>query len=334
MALTRSRFVDFAPTDEPLLLTQSDIDLFLLLQEFPYLALPFIGELLGYPRTVERGKDGRERVRYEYLRKRLLRLRKNGGYLKCPAESWRAANSRYRPAVYALTLKGKTVLKERGLYKLSFKLGNDFAHDFGSCLIPASFKLGALASPALRFVSAQEIIDYPRCPQTTRDAPEPFAVPVSYTHKATRIDTHKEHDWEPFGIALKLGNGKERKILFPGHEFDRTTEPLETDDVHRTSMTRHLLSILALLDHGYERHFGTGRFFVPVVTIGEQRMQSIMRLVGKLTDGKGSRHILFKHIDDFSSYANFPPATGHMLTEPWQRAGFEPFDILKEIGAA
>ena len=331
---TRSRFVDFAPTDEPLSLTRSDIDIFLLLQEFPYLALPYIGELLGYKATVERGRDSRARTRYEYLRKRLLRLRKNGGYLKCPAESWRAANARYRPAVYALTPKGKMELKERGLYTPPFKLGNDFAHDFGSCLVPASFKLGVQSHPQLRYIDAQEIIDHPRCPQTTREAAEPFVLPVTYFHRQTRVEAHKEHDWSPFGIAYKLDDGKERKILFPGHEFDRVTEPLETDDAHRTSITRHLLSILSLLERGYERHFGTGRFFVPIITIGEVRMQSMMRLLLKLTDGKGSRHILFKHVDDFASFANFPPATGHMLTEPWQRAGHEPFDILKEIGAA
>ena len=123
-------------------------------------------------------------------------------------------------------------------------------------------------------------------------------------------------------------------MFFFGHEFDRDSEPLTSGDIERSSMVRHLLSILALLDGGYKSHFGIPSGYVPIVTIGRGRMESIMRLLLKLTDGKGSRHILFKRIDDFSSYASFPPATGHMLTEPWQRAGHEPLDILKEIGAA
>lgn len=333
MTNTRSRFVDYAPTDNALVLQQSDIAIFLLLQEFPYLALPYIGELLGHEKKTYL-QSGKPVVRYPSLRRRLGRLRKDGGYLKCPAESWNAANSRYRPAVYALTIKAKAVLKERGLYSQSFKLGTEFAHDFGSCLIPASFRIGVLGQPKLRFIPAQEIIDHPACPASTREAAEPFTIPVSFMHKDKLVETQKEHDWSPWGIGFKLDNGKQRRMFFFGHEFDRDSEPLTSGDIERSSMTRHLLSILSLLDGGYKSHFGIPGGFVPVVTIGQQRMQSIMRLLLKLTDGKGSRHILFKHIDDFSSYASFPPATGHMLTEPWERAGFEPFDILKEIGAA
>jgi len=329
----RSRFIDFAPgNDASVRLLKTDIEIFQLLQEFPYLALPYIGELLGYAKKTY-VQNGKPVVRYPTLRARLARLRKDGGYLQCPAASWSASNSRYRPAVYALTPKGKALLKEKGLFKPSFKLGNDFAHDFASCLIPASFRIGVLANPALRYITGREMLDHPKCPPNTRDAVEPFVIPVSYYHRNQRVEAHKEHDWEPFGIALNLSGGKERKILFPGHEFDRDTEPLGTDNVHRTSMTRHLLSILALLDRGYEKHLGTDRFFVPIVTIGEQRMRGIIRLLLKLTEGKGSKHILFKHINDFSSYASFPPATGHMLTKPWERAGHEPFDILDALGA-
>src|SRR5471030_143492 len=135
MASTRSRFVDYAPNDTTVSLHQGDIDIFLLLQEFPYLALPYIAELLGHEKqTYIQG--GKPVVRYSSLRFRLSRLRKDGGYLRCPPQSWQAANSRYKPAVYALTPKGKEELKKRGMDRLSFKLGNEFAHDFGSCLIP------------------------------------------------------------------------------------------------------------------------------------------------------------------------------------------------------
>lgn len=326
----RSRFIDYAPT-KTVHLTQDDIAIFELLQEFPYLPLPYIGELLGYTKKtyIQAGKPVE---RYPTLRFRLARLRKDGGYLKCPKESWQAANARYKPAVYALTVKGKEELKKRGLYKPSFKLGSDFAHDFGSCLIPASFRIAVNQDTRLRYIDAKEILEHPTCPPETRALAEPFTIPVSYTHRTQRVESHKEHDWAPFGIACQLEHGRERKILFAGHEFDRGTEPLETDNAHRTSITRHFLSILALLDRGYEHHFGTGRFFVPIVTIGDVRMRSMMRLLLKLTEGKGSRHILFKQLDDFTTFSSFPPATGHMLTVPWQRAGCDPFDISEAIG--
>ena len=329
---SRPRFVDYAPSNTNVILHQGDFDVFLLLQEFPYLPLPFIGELLGHSSKVylERGKQV---VRYDALRRRLRRLRKDGGYLRCPKESWSAANTRYRPAVYALTLKAKEALKERGLDRPSFRLGNDFAHDFGSCLIPASFNIGVRARPDLRIITPKAILDHPACPPGTAKAPEPFTIPVSYYHRNQRIETQKKHDWSPWGIEATRENGGKSRMFFFGHEFDRDTEPLEAHDTERSSMTRHLLSILALLEGGYTRHFGIPRGYVPIVTIGEARMRSIMRLLLKLTKGKGSKHILFKHVEDFASFAPFPPATGHMLTVPWERAGYEPFNILAELGA-
>ena len=324
--------VDYAPRPNkpPPVIGKGDIDLFLLLQDFPYLSLPFIGELLGRKKHV-RIENGEPRERYETLSDRLARLRHDGGYLRCPIESWPRQGAKKRHAVYALTTKGKLALKECGLYLPTYRLGNDFAHAFGSCVVPASFKLGVLANAQLRFIDAKEIIAHGACPAMTRDAQEPFSIPVSFTHNRHTIETTKEHDWAPFGIGYKHDKG-ERKIFFPGIEFDRDSEPLEASDMARSSLTRHLLMILALLDGGYKRQFGLPAVFVPIVTIGEVRMRSIMKLLLKLTDGKGSKHILFKHIPDFASYENFPPATGHMLTEPWERAGYEPLDILEVLG--
>jgi hypothetical protein len=140
MPSPRSRFVDYAPSGMPVVVGERDIAILALLQDFPYLSVPYIGELLGYEKQAVI-QNSSTLTRYPYLRKRLTRLRKDGGYIKCPAESWRAANSRYRPAVYGLTAKGKALLRERGLHRASMRLGNDFAHDFGTCLVLASFRI-------------------------------------------------------------------------------------------------------------------------------------------------------------------------------------------------
>ena len=331
MASPRSRFVDFQPSARPVALTAGDLNLFRLLGEFPYVPLPHLGELVGASRkTYVQG--GREIVRYPSLRARLARLRKDGGYLRCPSQSWQAANARYRPAVYALTPKARSLALAEG--PPSIRLTNDFAHDLGCCIVAASFRIGVLQDPNLRFISSREILDHPACPAATRTAADPLAIPVSYQHGAETVTGTKTHDWSPWGIGRKRADGRERRIFFPGHEFDRSTEPLETSDARRSSIVRHLLSILALLDGGYRKHFGLPAVFVPIVTIGECRMRSMMRLLLKLTDGRGSRHILFKHVADFASYAPFPPATGHMLTEPWERVGHTPFSILDALGAS
>ena len=53
-------------------------------------------------------------------------------------------------------------------------------------------------------------------------------------------------------------------------------------------------------------------------------MQSMMKLVNRITDGKGSNIFLFKTFPAFTSYENPPAPTGHMLTEPWHRVGYSP----------
>jgi hypothetical protein len=337
MTTARSRFVDYAPSSMPVVVGERDVAILTLFQDFPYLSIPYIGELLGYEKQTVI-QNASPVIRYPYLRKRLTRLRKDGGYLKCPAESWRAANSRYRPAIYALTAKGKALLRERGLHCASMSPGNDFAHMFGACLVLASFRIGVVQRPSLRYISHEEILDHPACPESTRSAAEPFSIPVRYQHQGRSgpsfvVDTQKEHDWLPFGIGCTLEDGRERKILFPGIEFDRRTEPLETDNTDRASIVRHLLSILALLDGGYRRYFGLPSVYVPIVTIGETRKRSIERLLLKLTGGKGSERVLFKSLPDFASYEAPPAATDHMLSVPWDRAGFAPFDILSQLGA-
>jgi len=330
MSLVRSRFVDFVPNMSQVEVGPRDVELFALLEEFPYLPLPYIAELLGARgRTyLQRGKTI---LRYPGLRARLTRLRKDGGYLRCPTQSWQAANSRYRPAVYALTHKAKKVLHERRQPCPAIPLGNDFAHDLGACLAAASFRIGVLPDPRLRFIGAPEILAHPACPAAVRESAAPFDIPVTYAHGDRTVIGTKSHDWVPWGIGARLADGRERRIFFGGLEFDRSTEPLETADAGRASLQRHLLSILALLEGGYRKHFGLPAVFIPIVTTGEARMRSIMRLLMKLTGGMGSKYILFKYVDDFASYAPFPPATGHMLTEAWERVGFEPYSILPEL---
>jgi hypothetical protein len=58
-------------------------------------------------------------------------------------------------------------------------------------------------------------------------------------------------------------------------------------------------------------------------------MQNIMSLVSKLSDGKGASYLLFKTMPSLASLEKVPAPDASMLTEPWSRAGFEPFEIHK-----
>jgi hypothetical protein len=76
----------------------------------------------------------------------------------------------------------------------------------------------------------------------------------------------------------------------------------------------------------HRSHFGFPNFFIPFITTSEPRMRSMMQLVERLTDGRGSKILLFKTFPSFTS-AERAPANGHMLTAPWKRVGFPPLSL-------
>jgi hypothetical protein len=53
-------------------------------------------------------------------------------------------------------------------------------------------------------------------------------------------------------------------------------------------------------------------------------MRSTIRLLDAFGAGQGSKIFLFKTFPAFASPEQQPTASGYLLTEPWQRAGFPP----------
>jgi hypothetical protein len=58
-------------------------------------------------------------------------------------------------------------------------------------------------------------------------------------------------------------------------------------------------------------------------------MLSMMELLERLGPGALSKRFLFKHIPSFTSFEKPAPADDHILFEPWQRAGFDPFSFAE-----
>lgn len=48
----------------------------------------------------------------------------------------------------------------------------------------------------------------------------------------------------------------------------------------------------------------------------------------KMSDGRGSKMFLFKSFPAFTSFDTPPKASGHMLSEPWHRAGHPPLLLI------
>ena len=54
----------------------------------------------------------------------------------------------------------------------------------------------------------------------------------------------------------------------------------------------------------------------------------MMKLLDRLTRGAGSKTILFKTFPALTSFEKPWPPSGHILTESWQRVGYQPFNFL------
>jgi hypothetical protein len=318
-ASKRSRFVAQS-SGRAVRITPYVLSVLELLQRFRYLPSTYIHALIGGGETY-----------YKDVLTRLFHER----YIGRPASSWAAVNARYRPAVYELLEKGEQALKEHGRWRRRLKTGNSFPHELMVCLIQASFELGS-REHGLQLIKAQDILDHPKCPLHTRHAKHPWGIPVSFNYNngcETRyVEQYVETDGEFFGLAHVHAAGR-TTIIFPGFEADRRTEPLEPDAYERSSIKKKFLAFREIAGGGlYQSRFGLPNAIVPFITINETHMRNMMRLVERITDGRGTKLFLFKYLSSFTTFEQFPVPDGHMVYAPWLRVGHPPYDILRELG--
>jgi Replication-relaxation len=292
-------------------LTDRDVEIFKLLSRYRYLPSDDIHAFVGGDLV--------------HLTRRLdLLQRKPNFCLNRPHQQRENAEANYRRLIYELDEPGFRVLRDRGLPVRPKTYHRNFAHELMVCRIVASIELGGRADPLLRLISWQEILASDRTPQATRTAPRPERIPVAYEIRHEQCRTEICADAFPFGIE-RSDSGTRSFLFFPGIEADCATEPLDANDAERSSIYKKFAAYRAIVSQDiYRTHFGFPNFFVPFIATSEARMQSMMKLLNRITDGKGSKIFLFKTFPAFTSYEKPPAPTGHMLTEPWHRVGYSP----------
>ena len=305
-------------------LTERDIELFKLLNRYHFLRSNFLHAFLG----------GNSETRFK---ERLGHLYHDGRYINRPEQQWQFANCRYMPVIHELDDRGEQVLRERGLIHSDsplLKKGRmgayrQFAHQLMICDCMASIELGVRQDRGLRFISWQEIIA--KAPESTRKLDNPFAIPVSISHAFLRTGTTQRADIKivPDGLfGLEYTRGGSKAYRFFALEADRNTQPVTRSDLQQTSYLRKILAYRQLSAQGiHKSHLGLPNLFVLTVTTNESHMTNIMSLVKKLaTEGK-SKLFLFKTMSSLGNFEKAPEPTAHLLTDPWQRVGYEAFRI-------
>jgi len=297
-------------TGKPLALSPRDLEIFKLLNRYRYLRSTFIHALVGGYKIA--------------VIKRLGTLF-HDGYLDRPAQQWQAINARYMPAVYELGTKGAQALRSIGI-AVTPVTSQQFAHSLMVCDILASIEIGIRADPQLRLISWEEILA--KMPATGADRESPLELPcqVSFTIPRSKTTHHSSKPLIPdavFGIEYK----PTKSFRFFALEADRNHEPVMRNTLSQTSYLRKILQYREIAKGIYKTQWGLPNLLVLNVTTSEQHMQNIMSLVSKLTDGKGTSYLLFKTMPSLASLEKAPAPDASMLTEPWSRAGFEPFEI-------
>jgi hypothetical protein len=292
--------------------TDRDIEVFKLLTSYRYLPADYIHAFVG--------------GNLKALTRRLNSLsRKPNLYLARPQQQRGNASANHRPLIYELDERGSRVLRERGLSYLPRSYHRNFAHELMVTQIMASIELGTRENPHIRHISWAEILASANTPKVTRDSPTPASIPVTFSIRDERHAVNLTADAQPFGLERVI-DGNRSYLFFPGIEADCGTEPLDANDYERSSIAKKFAAYTAVAEQRlYRSHFGFPNFLVPIIAATRTRMHSMMRLLEKLTDGRGSKMFLFKTFPAFTLPEKPLGPDGHMLIEPWHRAGFDPF---------
>lgn len=288
-------------------LTEADIDIFKLLGRYRYLPSDYLAALTGRSLPTLQ-------ARLEIL------CRKPNCYISRPHQQRDNADANARRLIYELDDKGGDELRRRDILYSRKKYLHNFAHELMACTIAASFEIGAKTNPSIRIIGWHELIASPQMPAATKQLANPHVLLYSGDGKQEEIAS----DWRPFVIER---NFQSKSYIFVfGFEADCGTEPIDTADSERSAIRNKFVAYLTALEHDVpRRRFGATTFMVPFITTTESRMRSMIALLDRLRAGPLARRFLFKHIPAFTSFERPASATGHMLTEPWHRAGFEPF---------
>lgn len=285
-------------------ITERDIKIFKLLSRYRFLPFDYIHAFIG-------GSETNLKYRLNLL------YRQPNQYINRPHQQRENADANYRYLVYELDERGAECIGAK-----KPKHARNFRHELMTCQIAASFELGVRANEGVQLIPWTGIVASGKLPRETRESATPHTIAFELDGKAEYVTA----DWEPFVIRTDGGF-----TFFPGFEADCATEPIDATDDERSSIRRKFRGYLNIMERRiYTSHFGAETFMIPIVTTSEARMRSMMALLKRMKPEEHAFRFLFKHIPAFTD-RDTPPATGHMLAEPWQRIEGGPFKLLGKI---
>lgn len=184
-------------------------------------------------------------------------------------------------------------------------------------------------TPGLRFVTWTEILE--GAPESTKRAANPFAISAFVSHYFERKQRTEAKEVEVipdglFGIEYATQKG-ERKTRYFVLEAERTND-VWANDFDGTSWLKKVLAYRDIIkSRTYETHLGIENLRVIAVAPERHKMQQMMDLVSRVTQGQGSTRFLFQHIPVLGYEDEKPVPLDRLFTTPWPRVGYLPFRL-------
>ena len=233
----------------------------------------------------------------------------------------------FMPLFHELDSRAITYLHEAGINIPKRKIVKNFQHQAMTDQVMTSFEIGCRENPSIEMIHWPEIVASPRAPEALKESAFE-GIPVEYRYKGETYRRTVRADDMPFGFRRKL-DGRQSYIFTGGPEIDCATEPIETSDFSRSAINTKLMAYLTILNQGlFSTYLGVPNYFIPFYTGSVRRMESMMRMLDKLTDGKGSKNILFATHPSIYAAKKAEPS-GKALTQAYKRVGHPDFYLNK-----
>jgi hypothetical protein len=225
-------------------------------------------------------------------------------FLDRPPQQYQSCMARAQPSIYDLAPSAKILLAEAA--RLSPFVGtrtDPFLHRFMSACVSASVEL-ACRSNGIRYIHRHEIFSHSKCPEPTRNRPNPLSLPAG----GKRIVPD-----DLFG--LDYGG----KFRFFAVEVDRNTESIERRDVGQTAFGKKLHAYGDLLERGTFRNvWGIPNLLILTVTTNATHMANMVAYASA-TMTAHQQKFLFKAKPGFGMNWTVPAVMDDLVTAPWAR---------------
>ncbi len=243
-------------------------------------------------------------------RKRDLGKLRRRGLLAAPDQQKDSANYRYSPRVYELTAKAKAELERAGHAPMQWIGARQFWHQLMVADIVLSFEI-ACKGRGLRFRHREELIG---------DAP--FRFTASISHQFAKHVDHYDGALVPDDLFAINGT---HFVL----EADRLSEPISRPTLSSSSYLRKILQYREVLKSGSYKDLIPNMIVLNITTSDEHARNIRSFMYDEL--GMQSKSLLFKGLPVLGSRDSYPQPLTHLLDEPFDRAGYPPFIIAKEV---